>query len=518
MWGSRRSARELDAVRAELVQSQTDLNAVGLVQERLAATRDSSAAALVALEVVREAFGWTYGSYWSVSAEDSTLHFVAESGAASDDFRAVTRSATFARGVGLSGRAWAADEMIAVPDLGDLTDCVRAPVAQRAGIRSGVCFPLRVDGRTVGTMDFFTEEVLDLSPARHRALTVIGTLVSRTLERVVQGERQASAAQDTSATSAVLREVTTAPSADVALARALRTIREGFGWAYGSYWAVDATDQKLHFSQESGTVGTAFREVTQSASFAEGVGLAGRTWRQRDLLFVADLAEVTDCVRAPVAQKEGVQSGVCLPVIVDGVVVGTMDFFSTSRLTLSQGREAALRDTVFLLGQALERFADADRLATAGHELVTSIEEVERNVLSATGVATEGQRLALEADEDIARLNRSSEEIGDVVKTIQTIAAQTNLLALNATIEAARAGEAGRGFAVVASEVKDLANETARATTQVQGRVDAIQSQARSAVSSLAQIRDAVERINETQHVIGSVLTEQASVTRAILR
>ena len=513
---NKNAAAELGAARDELAEAQTGLRAVELVQERLATTTDVSAAATAALEVVRATFGWAYGSYWAIG-DDETLRFVAESGAASEEFREVTRTASFARGVGLSGRAWAAEEMVAVPNLGDLTDCVRAPAAQRAGIRSGVCFPLRIDGRVVGTMDFFTDEVLELSPTRHQALRVIGILVSRALERVEHDACRDAAAQDTAATSAVLREVMSAATRGEALARALDTIRAGFGWAYGSYWAIDPADQRLHFVQESGTVSAAFREVTHAASFAQGVGLSGRAWQRRDLVFVPDLADVTDCVRAPVARKEGVQSGVCLPVVVDGEVVGTMDFFVTTRVTLSAGRQAALRDTVFLIGQTLQRFSAADRLETAAHELVTSIEEVERNVIAATGVATEGQRLAVEADQGIARLQVSSEEIGDVVKTIQTIAAQTNLLALNATIEAARAGEAGRGFAVVAGEVKDLANETARATTQVQERVAAIQGQAQDAVSSLAQIRDSVERINETQQVIGSVLTEQASVTRAIL-
>jgi GAF domain-containing protein len=320
-----------------------------------------------------------------------------------------------------------------------------------------------------------------------------------------------------SAVNEMLRMVSQAGSREEALTRALDSIRVGFGWAYGSYWRVDPDRAALVFAQESGGAGAEFREVTLRASFAEGVGLSGRAWRQRDLVFVPDLAEVTDCVRAPAAQRAGVKSGVCLPIIVAGEVVGTMDFFVTTRMTLSAGREGALRNTAFLLGQVLERFAADDRLRSAGQELVTSIEEVERNVLAATSVATEGQRLAREANTAVSALGVSSAEIEKVVKVIQGIAAQTNLLALNATIEAARAGELGRGFAVVAGEVKDLANETATATTEVDAKVRAISEQVEAVMRSLNDIGLAVERINETQNVIGGVLTEQVAVTKAIL-
>jgi GAF domain-containing protein len=509
--------RPASAVIDPTAESRANVAAVTEVVRALARAQTSAEAISTALDLVRERFGWAYGSYWRVDPASRALTFVQESGTAGDEFRQVTLAASFREGVGLAGRAWRARDLVFVPDLGQLGDCVRAPAAQRVGVRSGICFPLMEEDQVTGTMDFFSTETLDPSEERLDTLRAIGRLVSQAIERVLTVERQAQAAQDMAAVNTVLREISQASSREESLAAALASIREGFGWAYGSYWAVDPADRTLKFVQEAGSAGQEFREVTLSASFKEGVGLSGRAWRARDLVFVEDLAQVTDCVRAPAAQRAGVKSGVCLPIMVGGEVVGTMDFFATSTLTLSQGREDALRNTAFLLGQSLERFLSAQRLESAARELLESITEVERNVRSATEVAGDGKRLTEDANEQVAGLGESSADIGKVVKVIRGIADQTNLLALNATIEAARAGEAGRGFAVVANEVKELAAETAKATTDVDAKVSAIQDQVGRVVTALGAISSIVERINETQAVISGVLTQQGDVTRAIL-
>jgi GAF domain-containing protein len=498
-------------------EAQANATAVIAVVQALAEASTSATAISTALDLVREQFGWAYGSYWRVDPAARALRFVQESGSAGDEFRAVTLAASFEEGVGLAGRAWRSRDLVFVPDLGELGDCVRAPAAQRVGVRSGICFPLLEQGVVTATMDFFATETLDPSPERLDTLRAIGQLVSQAIERVAREEQQAEAAEDVAAVNRVLREVSRAATRETAMSTALGTIREGFGWAYGSYWAVDPEDRALHFVTESGNAGEEFRAVTLAASFQEGVGLSGRAWRSRDLVFVEDLAEVTDCVRAPAAQRAGVKSGVCLPILVGGEVVGTMDFFATTTLTLSAGREDALRNTAFLLGQSLERFTAAERLETAARTLLESIAEVEKNVLSASSVAGDGKRLTEDANQQVAGLGDSSADIGKVVKVIRGIADQTNLLALNATIEAARAGDAGRGFAVVANEVKELAAETARATTDVDAKVTAIQEQVDRVVSALASISTVVESINETQSVISGVLTEQTAVTQAIL-
>ena len=109
----------------------------------------------------------------------------------------------------------------------------------------------------------------------------------------------------------------------------------------------------------------------------------------------------------------------------------------------------------------------------------------------------------------IQRLEASSTDIGKVVELIATIAKQTNLLALNATIEAARAGEAGRGFAVVAGEVKDLATETATATSDIGGQVDGIRADTQNAVTAIEEMRALIEELDRCQQVISGIVTEQ---------
>jgi methyl-accepting chemotaxis protein len=197
------------------------------------------------------------------------------------------------------------------------------------------------------------------------------------------------------------------------------------------------------------------------------------------------------------------------------VLDGAVGIHKTASRTAERSDDYSSK-TVEVAGSAEEIGRRLSGLAASVEELTASIGEIARQATTSADAAQTGSQEVESAAAEIRRLAAAASEIGQVVGLITEIAGQTNLLALNATIEAARAGEAGKGFAVVASEVKNLANQTTRATEDISRRIEGVQAATQSAVSAFERLGLSIRDIAEVSGGIAAAVEEQRAATDEI--
>ena len=189
-----------------------------------------------------------------------------------------------------------------------------------------------------------------------------------------------------------------------------------------------------------------------------------------------------------------------------------------SAQAMSATAEETSRRSTAVAAASEEASVNVQTVASATEELSSSIAEISRQVAHSSASAGKAVEEARRTDATVQGLAEAAQKIGEVVKLISDIASQTNLLALNATIEAARAGEAGKGFAVVASEVKNLANQTAKATDDITAQIAAIQGATNDAVVAIQGIGKTIAEISEIATTVAAAAEEQGTATQEIAR
>ena len=229
----------------------------------------------------------------------------------------------------------------------------------------------------------------------------------------------------------------------------------------------------------------------------------------------ADEAAAAERRRTMIELADGFEAAV--GGIVGLVASSATELQATAQQLTSTATETASQSTT-VAAAAEEAACNVGTVAAAAEELGSSVQEISRQVQGSTGLAQAAVGEADQTAQLVQALRATSARIGDMVGLISTIASQTNLLALNATIEAARAGEAGRGFAVVAAEVKELANQTARATEEIGGQIAEIQGVTDRAVSAIGTITTRIREINTVATGIAAAVEQQGAATQEIVR
>jgi methyl-accepting chemotaxis protein len=199
-----------------------------------------------------------------------------------------------------------------------------------------------------------------------------------------------------------------------------------------------------------------------------------------------------------------------------GAVTGSAGKMEKISLDMRETADESAHQATVVATAADEASTNVQTVAAATEELSASIHEISSQVTKSSQIANMAVDEATRANTMVSGLQQAADRIGEVVNLINDIAAQTNLLALNATIEAARAGEAGKGFAVVAQEVKNLANQTAKATEEIAQQIGSIQGETRDTVEAIEKVSKTISDINQIATTIASAVEEQGAATSEI--
>jgi methyl-accepting chemotaxis protein len=348
-------------------------------------------------------------------------------------------------------------------------------------------------------------------------------------EKVISAKREAETAADVKAINQLLLALGRSRTTRDVVTSALSVVREAFHWSYGSFWEIQPDDHVLRFVCDAGSVSEEFRRVTVEGRFREGEGLNGQAWQTRDLVAVANIGEMKSCSRAPVALRSGLKSGVCFPIMLNGRVIGTMDFFTEESVTLGESRLEALRNVGRLVSSAFERVEQQTKIDHAKKDLETKVNQL----MKVASAASEGDltiTVDVRGDDDMGRLGEGlcrmigdlKNVIGQVIESAsqfaegsRVVAESANYLSESAQNQAATVEEMSASIQQLSHSIVEINRNAGAASSQAE-RTTQLAKQGGESVEQAVEAMVLIKKSSEQVSDIIQVISEIASQTNLL--
>ena len=344
-------------------------------------------------------------------------------------------------------------------------------------------------------------------------------------EKVLTEAREQEANADKTAVNSLLLALSRAKSVEEVLSSALDTVREAYGWAYGSSWLHDPERDVMRFGRDSGAVAEEFRRKTMETTFREGEGTIGQAWRTRDTQFLTEFAEQRNSVRAQAAHRAGLHTSVALPVLLNGQVYGAIDFFSAATIQLTDSRQEALRSVGRLISGALERVDQQVRLDVARRDLETKVGLLMK-VAQAAARGDLTTAVEVRGDDDLGRLGEALEKmmadlkhvIGQVIESAsqfaegaRVVAESANYLSESSQNQAATVEQMSASVEHLSRAILEI-NQNAGAARTLADRTSQLAKQGGEsvdqAIEAMLLIRKSSEQVSDIIQVIGEIASQ----------
>jgi methyl-accepting chemotaxis protein len=344
-------------------------------------------------------------------------------------------------------------------------------------------------------------------------------------EKIESEKREKDLAADTNAINSLLVALGRARSIQEVSSAALATVREAFEWNYGCYWELDTKEHVMRCAQESGSISEEFRRLTVEARYHDGEGLPGQTWRSRDLVFVTDLSDLKSMPRAGAGLRAGLKSGICIPVTLDGTIVGAMDFYSVERLEATDHRLETLRSAGRLTSSALDRARQAANLESAKRDLELKVNQL----MKVARAAAEGDltvEIGVRGEDDMGRLGSAlATMISDLKNVITQIIESANQFAEGSRVVAESASylsESAQNQAATVEEMSASIQQLSQAIVQINHNADAATGLAdktshlakqggesvQQAIEAMVLIKKSSEQVSDIIQVISEIASQ----------